>query len=374
MCQLDADVVKIAVAAQEPADNLRVLRLMRKPSKPTVAFCMGDLGIPSRILGAKFRAPFTYAAFNKERGIAPGILSYDEIKRVYQYPRINPETKIFGLIGDPVAHSLSPLIHNTAFRSLGINSVYIPFRVPRAALEGFLKDFDQLPVHGYSVTIPHKEAAAEFAQQKDAAVTLTHAANTLVKGEDGFTAYNTDYEAARESLLANLPPGPNGELGSLHARTALILGAGGMARAMAHALQREGVLLSITNRTPERTHRLAEEVGCRVVEWPARHSYLCEILVNCTSVGMHPNLDDSPIHPGALKPGQIVMDSVYTPETTLLVKEARSRGCHVITGVDMFVRQAALQFQFFTGREPPLDLMRSVVRRAFSPVVLRDEE
>jgi len=374
MCQLDADVVKIAVAAQEPADNLRVLRLMRKPSKPTVAFCMGDLGIPSRILGAKFRAPFTYAAFNKERGIAPGILSYDEIKRVYQYPRINPETKIFGLIGDPVAHSLSPLIHNTAFRSLGINSVYIPFRVPRAALEGFLKDFDLLPVHGYSVTIPHKEAAAEFAQQKDAAVTLTHAANTLVRGEDGFTAYNTDYEAARESLLANLPPGPNGELGSLHARTALILGAGGMARAMAHALQREGVLLSITNRTPERTHRLAEEVGCRVVEWPARHSYLCEILVNCTSVGMHPNLDDSPIHPGALKPGQIVMDSVYTPETTLLVKEARSRGCHVITGVDMFVRQAALQFQFFTGREPPLDLMRSVVRRAFSPVVLRDEE
>jgi 3-dehydroquinate dehydratase/shikimate dehydrogenase len=374
MCHLDADIVKIAVTAQDPADNLRVLRLMQKPTRPTVAFCMGDLGIPSRLLGARLRAPFTYAAFNKERGIAPGILSYDEIKRIYQYPRINPETKIYGLLGDPVAHSLSPLIHNTAFRSLGINSVYVPFQVPRGNLEAFLEEFDQLPVHGYSVTIPHKEAAADLAGQKDAAVITTRAANTLIRGDDGFTAYNTDYEAARDSFLAHLPRNPDGEPGTVNARTALVLGAGGIARSMAHALQREGALLSITNRTPERTHRLAEEVGCRVVDWAGRHSHPCEILVNCTSVGMHPNVDDTPIHPGALKPGLIVMDCVYTPEQTLLVKEARGRGCHVITGVDMFVRQAALQFQLFTGKEPPLDLMRKLVRRALSPITLRDEE
>src|SRR5581483_5667348 len=104
------------------------------------------------------------------------------------------------------------------------------------------------------------------------------------------------------------------------------------------------------------------------------HSHPCEILVNCTSVGMHPNIDESPIHPGALKPGLIVMDCVYTPETTLLIKEARGRGCHVITGVDMFVRQAALQFQLFTGKEPPSELMRRLVRRALSPITLRDEE
>src|SRR5581483_3511880 len=221
-------------------------------------------------------------------------------------------------------------------------------RVPRGTLEAFVEDFGPLPLHGYSVTIPHKEAAADLATHKDAAVITTRAANTLIWGDEGFTAYNTDYEAARESLLANLPPGPNGQAGTVNARTALLLGAGGMARSMAHALQREGALLTITNRTPERTQRLAEEVGCRVLDWAARHSHPCEILVNCTSVGMHPNIDESPIHPGALKPGLIVMDCVYTPETTLLIKEARGRGCHVITGVDMFVRQAALQFQLFT--------------------------
>src|SRR5437762_8222704 len=115
MCAQDADVVKLAVTAQHPIDNLRVLQLLKKATKPTVAFCMGDLGIPSRILGARLGTPFTYAAFNKERGIAPGILSYDELKRVYHYGRINQETTVFGVIGDPVGHSLSPLIHNAAF-------------------------------------------------------------------------------------------------------------------------------------------------------------------------------------------------------------------------------------------------------------------
>jgi 3-dehydroquinate dehydratase/shikimate dehydrogenase len=373
LCQQDADVVKIAVTAQNPMDNLRVFKLLRNPPKPTVAFCMGDLGVPSRILGAKFGAPFAYAAFNKERGIAPGILSYAELKQNYHYNEINGQTKVFGVIGDPVAHSLSPLIHNTAFQQLGINAVYVPFRVPRANLEGFLKQFDRLPVHGYSVTIPHKEAVANLAIQKDPAVNLTHAANTLVRGDDGFIAYNTDYQAARESLLANLPPGPNGEPATLQSRSALILGAGGVARAVAHALHREGTLVAIANRTGERAQRLAEEVGCRSLDWAARHNLICDLLINCTSVGMHPNMDDSPIHPSFLKPGLVVMDAIYTPETTLMIKEARSRSCQVLTGIDMFVRQAALQFSLFTGQEAPLELMRKVVRHALSPVALREE-
>jgi 3-dehydroquinate dehydratase/shikimate dehydrogenase len=373
MCQQDADVIKIAVTAQSPVDNLRVLRLLHKPAKATVAFCMGDLGIPSRILGGKFGAPFAYAAFNKERGIAPGILSYAELKQNYNYPQINAQTRIFGVIGDPVAHSLSPLIHNIAFQKLGINAVYVPFRVPRASLEDFLKQFDRLPVHGYSVTIPHKEAVANWAAVKDYSVTLTHAANTIVRNEGGFSAFNTDFQAARDSLLANLPPGPNGEPATLQSRSALILGAGGVARAVAHALHREGTLVAIANRTPERAQRLAEEIGCRSVDWAARHNVLCDMLINCTSVGMHPNMDESPIHPSFLKPGLVVMDAVYTPETTLLIKEARSRNCHVLTGVDMFVRQAALQFRLFTGQEPPLELMRKVVKHALSPVALREE-
>jgi 3-dehydroquinate dehydratase/shikimate dehydrogenase len=373
MCNQDADVVKIAVAAHHPVDNLRVLKLLRDSPKPTVAHCMGDFGFPSRILGAKFGAPFTYAAFNKERGIAPGIPSYDELKRIYHYPEINAQTKIYGVVGDPVAHSLSPLIHNTAFRALGINAVYLPFRVLRGGLEEFLQTFDRLPVHGYSVTIPHKEAAADLVEQKDPAVDEIQAANTLVRGESGFKAYNTDFAAARESLLAGLPLGPNAEPPTLTGKTALLLGGGGVARAVAHALQREGVLISIANRTPEKAHVLAEEVGCRTVEWGARHNVVTELLINCTSVGMHPNLDDSPVHSSFLKPGLVVMDAVYTPENTLLVKEARYRGCHVLTGLDMFVRQAALQFELFTGQQGPVEEMRAVIKRALSPITVQED-
>jgi 3-dehydroquinate dehydratase/shikimate dehydrogenase len=374
MCGQDADVVKVAVRAQQPADNLRLLQIVKKAPVPTVALCMGDLGMPSRILGARHGMPFTYAAFNKERGIAPGIPSFEELRKVYFYDRIDSATEVFAVIGDPVAHSLSPLIHNTAFRSLGINAVYIPIRVPRGDLGQFLRQFDAIPVRGYSVTIPHKEAAVGVARDKHAEVDWVQAANTLIRRGDSFSAYNTDYQAALDSLKANLPATSEGEAYPLHSRTVLLLGAGGVAHAVAHALQHAGALVTITNRTPERALQLKEEVGCRVCDWEARNSVMCDMLINCTSVGMQPNVDDMPIHPSVLKPGLVVFDTVYTPETTLLIREARSRGCHVITGVDMFVRQAALQFRLFTGKEPPFELMHSVVHRALSPVAIRDED
>jgi 3-dehydroquinate dehydratase/shikimate dehydrogenase len=143
---------------------------------------------------------------------------------------------------------------------------------------------------------------------------------------------------------------------------------------VAHALHREGALVILANRTYERAQRLAEEIGCRSVDWAARHSATCELLVNCTSVGMQPNVDESPVHHSFLKPGLVVMDVVYTPETTLLIREAQNRGCHVVTGVDMFVRQAAAQFRRFTGREASLEYMRTVLRRALSPVSLKGPE
>jgi 3-dehydroquinate dehydratase/shikimate dehydrogenase len=388
MCAQDADVVKLAVRAQHPADNLRVLALLKKAPKPTVAFCMGDLGSPSRILGARYGAPFSYGAFNKERSIAPGMLSFEELKKVYFYDQINADTRVYGVIGDPVAHSLSPLIHNQAFRKLGINAVYLPFRVPRADLANFVKDLEQVPVQGFSVTIPHKETAATLAKYQDPAVAQTQAANTLVRGDDGFTAYNTDYQGVLDSLRAHLPAAlqaaqfpddPPPRLAAepeatLHSRTVLILGAGGIARAVAHALFRQDALLTISSRTNERARKLAEEVGCRHFEWAGRHSVASDLVINCTPVGMHPNVDESPLHPSYLKQGLMVFDTVYTPETTLLIKEARARGCHVITGVDLFVRQAALQFQLFTGREAPLELFRTAVKRALSPVTIRPVE
>jgi 3-dehydroquinate dehydratase/shikimate dehydrogenase len=374
MCDQDADVIKLAVAAHDPADNLRVLELLRQAPKPTVAFCMGDLGLPSRILGARCGAPFTYAAFNKERGIAPGLPSFEEMKKLYYYPQVHADTAVYGVIGDPVAHSLSPLIHNKAMRKLGIDGVYLPFRVPRGELAPFLRAFDQLGVRGYSVTIPHKEAAAQVAVRRDPSVAEVQAANTLLRLENGWAAYNTDAQAARESLEANLPPSIDGAPPDLHTRSVLILGAGGVARAVAHALKHRVGTLSLTNRTPERASKLAEEVNCRAVDWNARHNILCDLLINCTSLGMHPNVDESPVHHSFLRPGMMVFETIYTPETTLLVKEARSRGCHVLTGVDMFVRQAALQFKLFTGCEAPLELIRGIVKRALSPVAIREEE
>jgi 3-dehydroquinate dehydratase/shikimate dehydrogenase len=373
MCRQDADVVKVVVQAQSPADNLRVLQMMQKAPQPTVAFCSGDLGFPSRLLTLKYGAPFTYAAFNKERGIAPGMPSFEELSRVYYLDGVSADTKVYGVVGDPVGHSLSPLVHNAAFHKLGINGLYLPFRVPRGQLHGFLEAFQEVPVEGYSVTIPHKEAAAQAAHSKDETVLLTHAANTLTRRAHYFHAGNTDYQAILDSLNANLAK-PGQATVDLHKRMVLILGSGGVARAAAYAMSRSGAIVHIANRTYERAEKLAAEVHGEALDWNARHKEGCVLVINCTPVGMHPNVDESPLHAGFLQPGMVVFDTVYTPETTMLIREARTRGAQVITGVELFIRQAGRQFELFTGREPPLELMAKVMRRALSPVHLPDDD
>ena len=206
---------------------------------------------------------------------------------------------------------------------------------------------------------------------------LTGAANTLVRNPDGsLTAGNSDYTAAVDSLRAHLTEraktGPAPEVNQL---MVLVLGTGGSARAVAHALHREGAHITIAGRNTDAATKLAADVGCRYVDWQGRHSLVaCDLIVNCTPVGMTPNTDETPIHSGFLKEGQIVFDLVYTPENTLLVREARSRHCHVVTGVDMFVRQAAVQFERFTGISPPIDQMREILRKAMSPLTRAMEE
>jgi 3-dehydroquinate dehydratase/shikimate dehydrogenase len=374
MCEKDADIVKIAVRAQKVTDTLRVLKLMDNPRVPTIALCLGELGFPSRILGAKFGAPFTYAAFNIERTLSLGIPYFGEMKHNYFFEHINAGTQVYGVVGDPVGHSLSPILHNAAMHKLGINGVYIPFRVPRGELAPFLKGFEVIPVRGYSVTIPHKETALAMAKEKDPTAMVVGAANTLVMSDGEFSAYNTDYDAFRESLLAGLAPSTDGEAAKLSGKGVLLLGAGGVARAVARVLQSEGSRITVANRSPERAQDLAEDIGCRFVTWEARHNVTSDLLVNCTPVGMHPHVDEMPIHTSYLRPELAVVDTIYTPENTLLIKEARARGCPVVTGVEMFVRQAALQFRLFTGQEVPLDVMRSIMKRALSPIALPEEE
>jgi 3-dehydroquinate dehydratase/shikimate dehydrogenase len=227
-----------------------------------------------------------------------------------------------------------------------------------------------------------------MARYRDPEVDHIQACNTLIHDSKGFHAYNTDYLGFLDSLRHHLPKAIEGHeaktegslepmtqfAGSgrmLQDRTVLILGAGGIARAVTYAVVSEGGLATIVNRTPERAQRLAEEFNCRHVDWNARHNVLADLVINCTSVGMHPDMDASPLHPSYLKPGLTVFDTVYTPEQTLLVKEARSRGCHVITGVDLFVRQAALQFHLFTGQPAPTALMQELIKRFLSPVALK---
>jgi 3-dehydroquinate dehydratase/shikimate dehydrogenase len=267
---------------------------------------------------------------------------------------------------------LSPLLHNRLFERTKFNALYLPFRVPRGQLQDHINAFNELPVQGYSVTIPHKEGAAALASKRDGIVEQTKAANTLVRlldsQGDGFAAANTDYSAILDSLGDALPPNLDGSPPSLKGKLVLVLGAGGMGRAVAYALKKAGAILTISNRTAERANALAAETEARVIDWMGRHVGTYDIVVNATSVGMHPNVDDSPIHAGFLQPGMIVLETVYNPESTMLVKDARERDCRVVSGVELFVRQAAAQFQLFTGQSASLDQMRQIVRRALSPL------
>jgi 3-dehydroquinate dehydratase/shikimate dehydrogenase len=376
MLKQDADVYKVAVAAQSAGDVARVLALQRAAPKPTVAFCLGDIGQPTRFLALKFGAPWIYAAFNKERGIAPGLPSFDEFRTTYPVRAIGPDTRVYGVVGDPVGHSLSPLLHNHMYRALGADALYLPFRVPRGELARALEAYEHIPVHGYSVTIPHKEAAAPLAREAEANVQATGSANTLVRRDDGkFVAANTDYAAAVDSLKAHLAErARDGPVVQLSQLSVLILGAGGAARSIAFALHREGAQITITARTHERAQKLAEDVKCRVVDWHARHNVSFDVLINCTPVGMHPNVDEAPCHFSILKPGTTVFDTIYTPETTLLIREARVRACDTITGVDMFVRQAARQIELFVGLAPDTDAMRRIMRKALSPLTRAFDE
>ncbi len=365
LAALDADIVKICTMANHPHDNLRMLRLVGQSKIPMIGICMGDIGIPTRILAGRFGSPFTYATFHHERALAPGQLSYQQMTEVYRCDEINSETDVFGVIADPVGHSLSPLIHNKAFREMKLNKVYIPLRVAREALAQFVQDAPEMGIKGLSVTIPHKESMIAQLTQADGAVRGIGATNTVVFEGDQRLGYNTDYRAAMSSLEAALGAKAEGD-NPLKGKTALVLGAGGVAKAIAYGLLRREVHVVLTDGVAAKAKELAERFECRAADWAQRHTVPADILINCTPVGMHPNVDQTPFERRHMKPSMLVFDAVYNPENTLLVKEARAQKCRVVTGVDMFVRQAALQFKLFTGREGPADLMRDVIRRAIA--------
>jgi 3-dehydroquinate dehydratase / shikimate dehydrogenase len=362
LCELDPDVVKVCTMANRPHDNIRMMRLVRESKVPTVGLCMGDVGTPTRILAGKFGSPFTFATFHHERALAPGQLSFDQMTNIYHYERIGRDTEVYGVIADPIGHSLSPLIHNAGFFERNLDKVYIPLRVPREDLAQFLDEAAELGIKGLSVTIPHKEAVLPKLTKADDAVRGIGACNTIVFNGKERLGYNTDYSAAIGSLEDALG-GVKKDQSPLADKVAMVLGAGGVGKAIAYGLIRRGAQVVVTDGRPQVAADLAKRFGCRAIEWAKRHAVAPNVLVNCTPVGMHPNVDETPYDRHHLRPAMVVFDAVYNPESTLLIKDARSRNCRVVTGVDMFVRQACLQFQFFTGQEGPAELMRDVIRR-----------
>ena len=361
MSKLDPDIIKIATMANTPMDNVRILKLVEESKIPTIALCMGEMGIPSRILGAKYGVPFTYATFSSERSLAPGQISYRQMQDIYAYDNINKETEIYGVIADPIGHSLSPHLHNAGFHHVGANKCYLPFRVPREHLEHFIDVVcPKLNIKGLSVTIPHKEAVIETLRKPDPAVKGIGACNTVVFDKDGPSGYNTDCQAILESLDTAFPKSHDG---SLEGKKVLVLGAGGVSKAIAWGMRSRGAEVVISGRTEEKAALLAENLGCTSVLWGKRGGVVPDILVNGTPVGMHPNVDETPFEKADLQRAMIVFDTVYNPEQTLLIKQAKEVGCRIVTGVEMFVRQAALQFEMFAQEEPPRELMRDVLKK-----------
>jgi len=362
MAKLDPDVIKIVTMANSPGDNVRMLELVGAAGVPTVGFCMGEMGTISRVLCGRYGSPFTYASFSREREMAPGQLSWAEVRNLFRFDHISERTAVFAVIGDPIAQSKSPLIHNAAYRKLGLNAVYVPIRVPPDLLQESLKELERLSVAGFSVTIPHKEGVLQYAEQMDEATDLMGAANTLFRRDGRWFATNTDAPAAISAIQDGLRKA--GSIPDLAARKVLILGAGGAARAVGHGLLQQGAVVTLTNRSRDRGKSLAAELGCQFTSWENRGSEICDVLVNCTSVGMHPNIDESPFEQHWLSDSTLVFDTVYNPEQTLLLKQARDRGCASVSGVEMFIRQAALQFELFTGYEAPVEYMTETLRRS----------
>lgn len=365
----DADIVKIATMANSFRDNVRMLNLVKNAKVPTIGICMGEIGMMTRILASRVGSPFTYATMTAEKKVAPGQLTYKQMNEMYHFDQINPQTELFGVVADPVAHSHSPLIHNRAMVEANLNARYLPFRVPKDDLHHFLDACPELGIHGISITIPHKENALTYCTQAESSATGIGAINTMVFDGDDRLGYNTDYRAAMDCITEAYKSSQGGEA-RLNGLRTLVLGSGGVSRAVAWGLKQRGADVTFSGRNAEKSSVLASELLCRSIPWEQRHEVKPQLLVNGTPVGMHPNVDSSPFAKEHLNNLMVVFDTVYNPENTLLVKQAREARARVITGVDMFVRQAAYQFKLFTGRDASAAPMRATIKEATNPVRL----
>jgi 3-dehydroquinate dehydratase/shikimate dehydrogenase len=359
-------IPKLVYSAHHINDCFEALDLLNSVKGDKIVFCMDEAGFMTRVLTRKFDGLVTFASIGAKTATAPGQPTIEQLRDVYHWDSIDAQTEFYGVIGDPIGHSKSPMVHNACFSELGLNKVYVPLLVAgeEADFNAFMDNILARPwlgFEGFSVTIPHKEYAFNYVSRKggtiDALSKKIGAANTILIHGSQLSAYNTDCTAAIDAITAGLGIDRRG----LRKMPAAVIGAGGAARAIVAGLTEAEAEVKIYNRTIERAKHLAADFKCGYDSLDKLHKLKEKLIVNCTSIGMYPHVDASPVDVRLLQKHMAVFDTVYNPAETLLLKHAKQTGCHIISGVDMFLKQAAEQFKLFTGREANTEIMRKVL-------------
>ncbi len=347
--------VKIVSTARSLTDNLAVLRLIedRSASMQVVGIAMGEEGLVSRVLGPRAGAAFTFASFSDGAETAPGQVTAHTLHDLYRVEHLDQATRIFGVAGNPIAHSLSPLMQNTAFRRENVNAVLLPLKV--RALDDLLTLVAELPLSGVAITMPLKQEVLPHLANMDPLTARIGACNTLRTGADGkLYGFNTDVAGVVRPLEKRL---------RLKGARIAVLGAGGAARAAVFGLADEGAEVFIVNRTHEHAVALAKEAKVKALKHEQFAKREFDVLINSTPCGMVGSKRALPIEEKELKAG-LVFDMVYNPLVTPLLKLAHLRGIPVISGLEMFVQQGARQFEIWTGKPAPEAEMQRIVEHA----------
>lgn len=360
-------IPKIVFQARHLNDCFTIFDLFLNAESPLIAFCMGSVGQVSRVLAKKLGSVISYASLDDANTTAPGQISLKQMKSVYRWDAINKETEVFGVIGNPVGHSLSPLLFNACFVKEKVNALYLPFLIEGDQAEFSLfmdqvRRFSKMGFGGFSVTLPHKTNALNYAAQQgdyvDPLAITIGSVNTLKIGFNGIiSAYNTDYAGAMDALTDVIGQSKH----HLHQTSVAVLGAGGAARAIVAGLTSAGAKITIFNRTLSRAEALAAEFGCKAESLEAVGAADAEILINCTSIGMYPKTGACPMPQGVLHKDMVVFDTIYNPLETELLKQAKAAGAQTVNGAEMFIRQAMAQYKIFIGQDPDECLMREIV-------------
>jgi 3-dehydroquinate dehydratase/shikimate dehydrogenase len=357
MLRIPAEGYKLAVTARKPTDVLRTLSLPRRhPRQRIAALAMGEYGFATRVLSPSFGSLFTYAAACGSEGTAPGQVSARQLRHLYRIDKLSRSAKIYGVIAEPVRHSISPAVHNRAFQSRRIDAVYVPFLVSPPQLRDFMTVADALPVAGFSVTIPHKQRILRCLDAIDPLARRIGAVNTVWKKAGKWRGSNTDVDGVVVPLSRRMRLGK---------ATVLLAGSGGAARGAAFALADAGAKVAITGRSPEKVRVLAWACGAEAVSREQALQRGFDALIHATPLGMFPHVDESFFED--VIPAALVFDMVYNPLETRLIRNARAQGREVIPGLEMFLEQAARQFEIWIGETAPRAAMQKAAMEALNP-------